>query len=49
MARAAGCAQQQINMSKRPEPGPGVRVFGERPSIAAAELPAAPYENEAYT
>jgi hypothetical protein len=31
-------------MSVQPEPGPGVRVIGERPSIDAPELPSRPYE-----
>jgi hypothetical protein len=31
-------------MSIQSEPGPGVRVIGERPSIDAPELPSRPYE-----
>jgi hypothetical protein len=31
-------------MSTPPEPGPGVRVIGERPSIDVPELPPQPYE-----
>ena len=31
-------------MSQTSEPGPGVRVLGERPSIDAPELPPNPYE-----
>lgn len=31
-------------MSSQPEPGPGVRVIGERPSIDVPELPSRPYE-----
>jgi len=31
-------------MSSTPEPGSGVRVIGERPSLDAPDLPARPYE-----
>jgi hypothetical protein len=31
-------------MSTQAEPGPGVTVVGERPSIDAPELPSKPYE-----
>ena len=31
-------------MNNQAEPGPGVTVIGERPSIDAPELPAKPYE-----